>query len=537
MFDSLRDTTAYNLLRRMRRLGRRQAPRPPPSEPGLSFDGENFIADPATLKDALHLTPHLERVLTEVDIDPNFWIGCLINVVVHQGKTIFEVYREIGSTLVSLGRSDLAKPFFETYIGFGLDDPEGHSSYLHCLMLHPDSTDAELLAAHRAWSQRYETRSAVQTPRNFPEKAVLNIAYVCHFFGAPTIDNSIHGVMAAHNRDLVKVFAYNDGAPMANPGNTADVWRDSGDLDDEAFARQVREDDIDILFEVNGHIASNRYNAIAGHPARIQVNLGNYPATTGFRAMDFTIADEIVLPPENEEYYSEQVERLQCVTMTTTLDEQTLPPVAEAPVRTNGFVTFGNFGATHKMSLISVELWSRVLHSVAKSRLVLKSVGLGQPSVQRATLGIFERFGINADRLELRGPSSYQDLLNEYADIDISLDNFPMTGGSTMADSLRMGVPCLTLSGDRWASREGHTILQFGGLGEFVARTPQDYLDTAIALAADHDKLEELRRTLRSRLSKNLFSGSAVSARELEQACRRMYERARLETIGSADDR
>lgn len=486
---------------------------------------------------ALDLSSHLEKVLAEIDIDPNFWIECLINVVREQGGNFFQVYREIGSTLVSMGRSDLAKPFFEFYVAARLNDPEGHSQYLHCLMVTPESTDADLLDAHTAWSRQFEAGANNWTRPEIPEKDILNVAYVCHFFGAPTITNSISGLMAAHDRKLVKVFAYSDGTPTGDPGRIADVWRDTGDLDDDAFAQQVRNDDIDILLEVNGHIASNRYNAIASHPARVQANLGNYPATTGFRAMDYTIADEIVLPPEKEKFYSERVERLQCNTLTTALNAENLPPISEPPVRRNGFITFGNFGSTHKMSLVSVEIWSQVLKSIPHSRLVLKSVGLGQPSTQRAALGIFARFGIDAGRLELRGPSSYEDLLCEYADVDISLDSFPMTGGSTMADSLKMGVPCLTLSGDRWASRQGHSILHFCELDEFIAGTPEEYLNTAIALAGDYDRLNEIRRTLRQKLSKNLFSGSFYSAREMERALRRMYDRARLETTGRSDDR
>jgi predicted SAM-dependent methyltransferase len=171
-----------------------------------------------------------------------------------------------------------------------------------------------------------------------------------------------------------------------------------------------------------------------------------------------------------------------------------------------------------------VPLWARLLRALPDAKLLLKSYGLSAQSARDALLAQFAEQGIKAERLIVLPPEeSAQGHLARYGDVDIALDCFPYNGTTTTCEALWMGVPVITLAGKSHVARVGSSILAQAGLADFVAQTPQEYLDKAIALAKDAARRSELRKTLRARLRASPLLDAATFTRGLESAYMDMW--------------
>ena len=269
-------------------------------------------------------------------------------------------------------------------------------------------------------------------------------------------------------------------------------WREIFGLPDEEVARMIHKDEIDILIDLSGHSAKNRLPVFAWKPAPIQVSWLGYFDTTGVEAIDYLIADPFTLPESEEIYFTESIWRLPETRLCFTAPDinvtiRPLPALAEKRI------TFGCFNNLNKMGDAVVTLWARVLAAVPNSRLFLKARQLYQPQVRESVIEEFGRHGIDPSRLILEGPESRANYLAAYNRVDIGLDPFPYTGGTTTAEALWMGVPVLTLSGQHFLSRQGLGLLMNAGLADWVASDPDDYVARAVSHASNLERLAALR--------------------------------------------
>jgi predicted O-linked N-acetylglucosamine transferase (SPINDLY family) len=174
------------------------------------------------------------------------------------------------------------------------------------------------------------------------------------------------------------------------------------------------------------------------------------------------------------------------------LPEQLRP--AGLPALVKGYVTFGVFNRVSKISDENVELWARILASVAGARLLIKHVALDEEGVRIRQLQRFAAHGISADRIVFLGKTSREQHLAAFADVDISLDPFPHNGGISTLESLQMGVPVVARLGNGAPSRLAGSLLHSLELNDWVAETNDAYHDIALRFAAQPERLEELRR-------------------------------------------
>ncbi len=301
-----------------------------------------------------------------------------------------------------------------------------------------------------------------------------------------------------------------------------DSWCVAAGLSDQALAERIRADGIDILVDLSGHTAYNRLPMFALKPAPVQVSWLGYFATTGVAAIDYLLADPWTVPPAHEAHFTEQIWRLPDTRMCFTPPDAAVP-MADLPASRQGHITFGCFNNITKLNDEVVALWARVLKTVEGSRLMLKAKQLDEASVKQGLLRRFEAQGIDPQRLTLAGRSPRAEYLAAYGEVDIGLDPFPFTGGTTSAESLWMGVPVLTLDGDRLVSRQGVGLMMNAGLADWVARDADDYVAKAVAHAADVPALAALRAGLRQQaLASPVFDGERF-ARHLEAALRGMW--------------
>jgi predicted O-linked N-acetylglucosamine transferase (SPINDLY family) len=242
------------------------------------------------------------------------------------------------------------------------------------------------------------------------------------------------------------------------------------------------------------------------------------------REMDYVLGDIQAIPPEHEHHFSETVWRLPdsyvCFSAPAFPVE-----VASLPALSSGNVTFGSFNNLTKMNDAVVELWARILLSVPNSRLYLKTSQLDDEDIREQTRRRFATWGIAPERLLLAGKlGSIADHLSEYNKIDVALDTFPYPGVTTSVEALWMGVPVLSLLGDRFLSLTAKSIAHHAGLPDWVAVDKDEYVSKAVAFTSDLGRLAALRAGLRAQVLASPLFDAPRFAHNLEEALWGMWQ-------------
>ena len=290
-------------------------------------------------------------------------------------------------------------------------------------------------------------------------------------------------------------------------------WRDIYDLTDEQAAEVIRADEIDVLFELDGHTAGNRLRVAAYRPASVQMSGIGYMNSTGLECFDYFLSDIYCAGDEN--FFTEKVIKLphSHICYEPPVKHE---PAAYPPCLKNNFVTFGSFNHFGKVTDSILIAWKKILDAVPHSRLILKHKIFDTTDGIAFVADRLKSFGFDLSRVEMRPFSSHHHFL-EYADIDIALDTFPYTGGVTTCEALYMGVPVISLYGNRHGARFGLSILKNVGLGELAVNSYDNYINRAVALASDWDLIFILRKNLRGMMKKSRLMDSESYVREFEQ--------------------
>jgi len=335
-------------------------------------------------------------------------------------------------------------------------------------------------------------------------------------------------LMAAHHHDEFEVFCY---AEVKQPDviteqirTAADHWYSTVGRTDMAVAERVHSDQIDILVDLAGHTANNRLGIFAAKPAPIQVTWLGYPNTTGVATIDYRLTDNIADPAAAADHlYSETLVRLPQGFLCYGPPGDA-PDISGLPAAETNRITFGSFNALPKMNAAVIAVWSEILRQVPASHLLLKCKQLADAPTRQAYLDVFARHGIGADRIKmLERTPSLREHLTLYNNVDIGLDPFPYNGTTTTCEALWMGVPVITLLGDRHAARVGASILSNIGLTDLVAETEEDYAMKAIQLATNIEKLRGLRLNMRNRMTSSPISNAKCFANNMEITFRDLW--------------
>lgn len=329
--------------------------------------------------------------------------------------------------------------------------------------------------------------------------------------------------MRAHN---VELFAYsnhwrNDEVTISLQESIQN-WRTIHGKSDECVVQMIQSDRIDILIDLSGHTGRGRLNIFARKPAPLQVAWFGYFASTGLKAIDYVLADKIVLPECDEHHFVEKVWRLPETYYCYTPPQMTLD-CGPLPALSTGQITFACFNNAVKVGPDVLACWAEILKSVPNSMLFLKSRHFSLPEVVTTMTERLTALGVSAERLRFEAADSFDRYLAAYQDVDIALDPFPFTGGATTADALWMGVPVLTMRGQRFISHQGETIMNSVGLNDWIANGPDQYVALARAKVSHLEDLAKLRGGLRERLLASPFADAAGFATSLQSAWRGMW--------------
>jgi predicted O-linked N-acetylglucosamine transferase (SPINDLY family) len=403
-------------------------------------------------------------------------------------------------------------------------------NFILALNLSERAGPADILAAGGDWHARFTgPRPSVSYANDREPDRRLRVGYLCGtMFRAHTLANVMMPLIEGHDAAEVDVTIYSDLALDREDAICARFaraarWRRAGTLSNQALAARIRDDGIDVLVDAIGYVEGSRMEALTIHPAPVQVTIPLL-GTCGGHGLDYVIADEHLLPPVLEPFFAERVERVPFAYRFDPLGPT--PELKPPPVLTRGHITFGSMNSLNKIGPAVIGTWSRLLATFSNSRLLIKAFSLADPELRALLLGRFAEHGIAADRVELRGWAIDQaHHLAAYNDIDIALDSFPYAGVTTTCEALWMGVPVVTLVGDRVLGRYGLSLLRAVGFADGIAEDEQTYVLRAAALAGNTDRLIELRRTLRSTLAGSPLCDKHGAAHAIEQAFRRMWRR------------
>jgi protein O-GlcNAc transferase len=402
------------------------------------------------------------------------------------------------------------------------------SNLLYTQMFSPDYDARTIFEEHRRWNRRRaEPLAKFIEPHSNDRTANrrLRVGYLSPDFRLHPIGRFLLPLLESHDHANVEIFCYasqNVSDRITERCQaSADVWRNVFDLSDEQLAGAVRGDRIDILVDLTMHMAMNRLLVFARKPAPVQVTYLAYPGTTGLETMDYRLTDPYLDPPDETEFYSEQSIWLP-ETYWCYLPVDQTPPAGELPSLLAGHVTFGCLNNFCKVTPPTLSAWSRLLQAAPGARLVLHAhAGGHRDRVQE----FFAQQGVSRERVSFVPVLSPADYFRIYQQIDVALDPFPFGGGTTTCDALWMGVPVVSLAGRTAVGRGGLSILSNLGLNDLVARDSGEYVQKALDLASDAQRLIELRRTLRQRMQNSPLMDAPRFARNVEAAYRAMWRR------------
>ena len=266
---------------------------------------------------------------------------------------------------------------------------------------------------------------------------------------------------------------------------------------DEEVVRQIFKDGVHILIDLQGHSAKNRLPIFMYKPAPIQATwLGQ--GSTGIPEIDYFIGSDHVTPKHEEEHYLEKVLRLPEISQCFTPPDFDLE-VKNLPAIKNNFITFGCVNKLNKINDDVIALWSKVLLSITNSKLLLKNKDLDSKKIVEITYRRFESQNIKKDRLILEGHAkTRKELLDVYNKIDIALDPFPYQGNTSTIEAVWMGVPVITLKGNRYLFHFGESINSNLNMLDWIAENKNEYISKAIKFSSNLKELSKIRKNLRS---------------------------------------
>ncbi len=273
-------------------------------------------------------------------------------------------------------------------------------------------------------------------------------------------------------------------------------WHSVEKKKDEEIVEQIFKDGIHILIDLQGHSAKNRLPIFIYKSAPIQATwLGQ--GSSGIPEIDYFIGSPHTTPKNEEKYYVEKVFRLPEISQSFTAPEFDIK-ISELPALKNNFITFGSINKLTKINDEVVSLWSKVLLSISNSKLLLRNKNFADQQVTENMYKKFEKHEINRKRLILLGESkTRKEILETYNKIDIALDTFPFQGNTTTCEAVWMGVPVLTLKGNRYLFHFGESINENLNMKEWVANNYQEYISKAVKFTSNLDELSKLRINLR----------------------------------------
>lgn len=439
-----------------------------------------------------------------------------------------EAHNNLGVAARALGMNEAAEQAYRRAVAIDPAHSSAHSNLIFVLDFNYECDVAAHQAERRKWHDFHARplASEIRLHENSPDpRRKLRIGYVSADFRRHSAANAFGPMLLSYDRLFCDVVCYSNNIRQddvtARFRQSVTEWCDCSALDDAALAAKIRQDGIDILVDLSGHSAGNRMLTFARKPAPVQVTAWGFANGTGLEAMDYFLTDDIVVPEVEQDLYAEQIRYLP--SHLPYMPPEPSPNVTEAPVQTNGYVTFGSYNRYEKVSDATVQGWSAILDRVGNSKLIVKGLALERATVKHSFEERLREANIDLDRVSFLGGDPQAEHLAKHALVDLMLDTFPHGGGVSTTDALWMGVPVISLRGEMVVGRIGASALHGVGLDALVASNVEEYVDIASRCANDHKFIVETRKELRDRITQGVVGDPDQYVRAVEQTYREIW--------------
>ncbi|MCR5877521.1 hypothetical protein LRS04_03365 [Phenylobacterium sp. J367] len=320
------------------------------------------------------------------------------------------------------------------------------------------------------------------------------------------------------DRERFEVFVYSYNLGKSDPlqeyiAGQVEAYRWWPDISVRDAAQAIADDQLDMLIELGGSTYMNKLEVMAWRPAKLQASWLGYPHSAGLSTIDYFVCDPYS-KPEQPDLLIEQplVMPHTWLALGRAVFSDQHPMTDGLPEDRNGFITFGTANNPHKYSREVLRTWAKVTASVPNARFAFVRPEGGTSAFRENVLKEFAAEGVPEDRVIFHAVRGRH--MPFYNEIDITLDPFPLTGGTTTTESLWMGVPLVSLRGEAFFERLSYSILSNAGLGDLCATTLEGYRDLAVGLAGDRERRRALRTGLRETIRNSPLGRTDVWARD-----------------------
>lgn len=499
---------------------------------------EKGALDPAedTINKALQLAPSDEKSLE---------IKSVILILQGKGDEALEIAKEltrkqpgnfsnwnnVANLLSSRGEAQEAELYFKKSMELSKGSPLPFSNWIVNQHYNPRNSREEIFQSCLQWERLYAPAQKPIRPKSvdLSKDRRLRIGMISDGFRKHPVGWMTASAIKALPKHEIEIFAYStnhkeDDLTRLFKSEFAD-WSNISGLSDTALYERIKNDKIDILIDLCGHNSGTRMKVVAMEPAPIVVKwVGGLINTTGVKAIDYLVSDNYETPEGTDGFYTEKIIRLPDDYICFTPPLYT-PAVNELPALTAGHITFGCFNNAAKINEETINNWSSIMRDSTDSRLILKSAQYSSTELSKKIISLFERNGIEPERVTIETASPHSELLQSYNKVDIALDTWPYSGGLTTCEAFLMGVPVVTLPGPTFAGRHSATHLINAGMPELVVNSWDEYRVRVLELASDLESLATIRTHLRDVLLQSPVCDAPRFARHFSRAMRAIWQR------------
>jgi len=468
---------------------------------------------------------HMQKSLADAELCQREALRC--------NPTHIGTHGNLANTLSSQGKFQEARHHYEQEIARSPNDFVTYSNLLFNCLHDGDLSAQDLFRLHRQFGQRVESSLTTKVAPSFANRnrnpdRPLRIGFVSGDLRTHAVAHFIEPYWTHLDKTRFQIHAYSNShtedAVSQRLRAQSHVWHTVAALDDRQLVKLIADESIDILFDLSGHTGFNRLPVFAYKPAPIQMTWIGYPGTTGLSAMDYLIIRRNIADPGVlDDQFTEKLIYLDIPLLFQPHPDS--PEVSPLPCLEGKPFTFGSFNRPQKLSDDILKTWADILHATPGSRLLQGAMEAGAESgLARCFMEKMAAFGVPEDRIILKSHQSLDSYLAMHAEVDVLLDTFPYTGGTTTNHALWMGVPTITLAGTTLVSLAGASRMRQWQLDDFVAHTREEYVACAVKWFGCRNQLAGIRRTLRQRIETGSSKDNVTAARKLENALRQAWQ-------------
>ena len=458
-------------------------------------------------------------------------------------------YSNLGNTYKRLGEYEKAISFHQKAIKIdpkyvdalynlgtvfdGLNEFEqATSSYTKAVEIQPDhpSANANLLF-NTCWSNnnskylKIATKYCETIPRyddkeliNYKtqSKKVMKVGFISGDFRSHSVIFFLLDTLKHLRKKEIKLFAYSNNSSEDNFTKIIKQYFDNWELvvhkTDKDLINFIRKDNLDILFDLSGHTAKNRLAVFKNRCAPVQASWCGWLASTGIKEMDYIIGDKYATPLSDQNRFTEKIYQLKRIWECLSISDLDFK---DQIIKKNNekSVIFGSLVNPTKINKNVIDVWSKILNQTTNTKLFFKDRFFDIPAVRETFIKKFENNKVDKNRLITEGKTSRSKHIDSYNKIDIALDTFPASGGTTSFEAAYMGVPILTkINENSFWFRTGESINKNLNMNDWIAKDESDYVQKAIKFSENKSHLINLKIELNNLANKSpLFDSKNYS--------------------------